>query len=238
MSNLHFSSAESEWNTPEWLYTKVIEFFGEAPALDPAWNPESHVEATVRYGRLTDGTFIDALGLEEWEAPGSATCYLNPPGGLLVDGSSRQAAFVEKLEDEVFKGKYAERPFQEPVSPDSLFFCISFLPGRIKTALVLLPISFRKKWFQRLVLKYPACFIFETIKFELTTFAANQRETSLSDKGDPQGRVMFLIFLGGRGGPEVEAEVVVEGDLVDRFGQVFSSLGYVAGFNGWSYRAN
>lgn len=98
------SATESEYNTPQLVCEKIRQFFGGAVALDAASNPESNVGCRSHYGRQSDGTFVDALALENWALSEPKTCFLNPPGGMLEGNRSRQAAFVDKLTEQINRG--------------------------------------------------------------------------------------------------------------------------------------
>lgn len=100
------SSVETEYNTPEWLSKLILSFFSEGIALDPASNPDSAIPASIKYGRQSDGTFVDALKLPAWVVDSAVkTCYLNPPGGKIDGNVSVQGAFIDKLLGQIGNGE-------------------------------------------------------------------------------------------------------------------------------------
>ncbi|KAI8995809.1 hypothetical protein BC832DRAFT_595886 [Gaertneriomyces semiglobifer] len=101
-------STESEYNTPAWLYAKIKVFAGpNGIDLDPCWNPESLVEATQCYGIQRDGSFIDALQLEDWHK--SDLVYVNSP--------SQHVLFWERIQLELDKGNIQRVIALSPLRP-------------------------------------------------------------------------------------------------------------------------
>lgn len=103
----YMSSAECEYNTPEWLCQLVEQFFDGAVGLDAASNPDSKINARKRFGRQGDGSFVDAFSPANWEIEGAKTCYLNPPGGIIGGNVSVQGTFVNRVVEETKKGEEA-----------------------------------------------------------------------------------------------------------------------------------
>lgn len=89
---------------------------------------------------------------------------------------------------------------------------------------MLVPVSFRTRWFQALFRSYPVCFLTDTLHFELTSASEERRGGQpLSGRGDPQARAVFLL---GRNPPA---------SRVQHFVRTFSSIGLIAGANAWAF---
>lgn len=105
------SSAKGEWNTPHWLYARIIEFLG-ADMLDPCpdWGA---------------GPQVDAFSYE-W----SGSVYLNPPYGRAI------GKWINKLLHDpvgeailLLPARVDTRWFQ-PLFERAAYFC--FIRGRLK----------------------------------------------------------------------------------------------------------
>ncbi|KAI8903433.1 S-adenosyl-L-methionine-dependent methyltransferase [Powellomyces hirtus] len=103
-----FPQVRNVFNTPQWLCDLIEQFTGGVD-LDPCSNPFSKLKAKKKYGYAADGSFVNALSIDDWE-PDTNFVYLNAPGTAESDKEKTQNEkhlhryFWEKCFDEMRKG--------------------------------------------------------------------------------------------------------------------------------------
>jgi len=120
---VHFLSQSDEWNTPQEVIDKVLNFFGHIdcdPCSNDSKNP--NVPAGILYTEVDDGLS------QKWYGK----VYMNPPYGDAIIG------WVEKLVDEYENGEVSEAVALLPARTDTQWFHLlrryprCFIIGRLK----------------------------------------------------------------------------------------------------------
>ncbi|KAJ3165991.1 hypothetical protein HDU87_002487 [Geranomyces variabilis] len=138
------TSIRNVFNTPGWL-CDLIESFTKGVDLDPCSNPTSKIKAKVKYGYAEDGSFINALTIDNWE-PNSNWVYLNPPG-------------VATSHEEKTHGCNLHRPFWTK--------CFAELEkGNIKRVIALIPTRTYATWCTDIWSRALTCCLSKRVLFE------------------------------------------------------------------------
>ncbi|KAJ3145595.1 hypothetical protein HDU89_006959 [Geranomyces variabilis] len=151
-----FFKSGNVYNTPQWMCDLIQSFTGGI-GLDPCSNPRSNVLANKKYGYQEDGSFVNALALQDWD--NTDWVYLNPPG-------------VATNENERTHGHNLNAPFWKK--------CLEELEkGNIKRVIALVPQRSYGPWNAEVITKALVCFLRVSVGFDYTK--EDGRQSSNSD---------------------------------------------------------
>ncbi|KAI9090292.1 hypothetical protein DFS34DRAFT_650582 [Phlyctochytrium arcticum] len=193
---------ENEFNSPAWLIEAIERFTApDGIDLDPCTNTESILRAKRTYGNQADGTFINALTLEDWDE--SNWVYLNPPGSALFDHergpkncSNLISAFLNKSYEELEK-------------------------GNIKRIIGIVPAGSARGWGSLVYEKSLTCSVGKKVNWQRT--AASMSRATSNPKSRNAGDILSRVIFYMDSDPSFPYS--------ERFVEVFGEHGFIPGYN-------
>lgn len=161
-----------EWVPPEELVKEVEAFLGEI-SLDPVWHPQSPVQPKICFGRLANGSYLDASN-SSWEAPNTeGTVFLNVSYGA---DPARAAVFNLKLQEE-------------------------YQIAHVREAISLIRMDLSEDWVVEFCRKYPWVML-ASIRFtrcdDIAIDGSNKKKRRRKADAEVDGYQYALVYMGKR----------------------------------------